>query len=102
VLDRDGTAHILEELDHTYPNGIVAEADGSIVWVESYTLKMIRRRPDGTKTIIHTFRRRSHPGRLQDRRGRQFLGDDRDLWRHRHRLARVEPLWTSWSSMLCR
>ena len=56
VLDSDGTAHILEELDHTYPNGIVAEADGSIVWVESYTLKMVRRRPDGTKTIIHTFR----------------------------------------------
>jgi gluconolactonase len=56
VLDRDGSAHILEELDHTYPNGIVAEADGSIVWVESYTLKMIRRRPDGTKTVIHTFR----------------------------------------------
>lgn len=55
VLERDGTAHILEELDHTYPNGIVAEADGSIVWVESYTRRMIRRRPDGTKTIIHEF-----------------------------------------------
>jgi gluconolactonase len=55
VLERDGTAHILEELDHTYPNGIVAEADGAIVWVESYTRRMIRRRPDGTKSIIHTF-----------------------------------------------
>jgi gluconolactonase len=55
VLERDGTAHILEELDHTYPNGIVAEPDGSIVWVESYTLKMIRRRPDGTKRVIHRF-----------------------------------------------
>jgi gluconolactonase len=56
VLDHDGSAHILEELDHTYPNGIVAEADGSIVWVESYTRKMIRRRPDGTKTVIHSFK----------------------------------------------
>jgi gluconolactonase len=55
VLERDGTAHILEELDRTYPNGIVAEADGSIVWVESYTRRMIRRRPDGTKSVIHTF-----------------------------------------------
>ena len=55
VLERDGTAHILEELDHTYPNGLVAEADGAIVWVESYTRRMIRRRPDGTKTVIHTF-----------------------------------------------
>jgi gluconolactonase len=55
VLDRDGAAHILEELDHTYPNGIVAEADGAIVWVESYTRRMIRRRTDGTKSVIHTF-----------------------------------------------
>jgi gluconolactonase len=56
VVEPDGTAHILEELDHTYPNGIVAEADGSIVWVESYTLRMIRRRPNGEKRVIHTFR----------------------------------------------
>jgi gluconolactonase len=55
VIGRDGTAHILEELDHTYPNGIVAEADGSIVWVESYTRRMIRRAPDGAKTVIHRF-----------------------------------------------
>jgi gluconolactonase len=55
VLEQDGTARILERLDHTYPNGIVAEADGSIVWVESYTRRMIRRRPDGTKSVIHTF-----------------------------------------------
>ncbi|MEO6609598.1 MAG: SMP-30/gluconolactonase/LRE family protein [Aestuariivirga sp.] len=56
AMDLDGTAHILEELDHTYPNGIVAEADGSIVWVESYTRRMIRRHPDGTKQLIHTFK----------------------------------------------
>jgi gluconolactonase len=55
VLERDGTAHILEELDHTYPNGIALEPDGSIVWVESYTHQMIRRRSDGTKTLLHTF-----------------------------------------------
>lgn len=55
VVEKNGTAHILEELDHTYPNGIVVEPDGSVVWVESYTLKMVRRRPDGTKTVIHTF-----------------------------------------------
>ena len=61
VIDGDGTAHILEELDHTYPNGIVAEADGSIVWVESYTLKMIRRRSNGTKTHIHSFKEKHIP-----------------------------------------
>ena len=46
---RTAGAKILEELDHTYPNGIVAEPDGSIVWVESYTLNVIRRTPDGTQ-----------------------------------------------------
>ena len=55
VIDPDGSAHVLEELDHTYPNGIVAEADGSIVWVESYTLRMIRRAADGEKRVIHRF-----------------------------------------------
>ena len=61
VIDRDGTAHVLEELDHTYPNGIVAEADGSIVWVESYMLRMIRRRPDGAKSVIHAFKEKHVP-----------------------------------------
>jgi len=61
VIERDGTAHILEELNHTYPNGIAAEADGSIVWVESYTLKMIRRRPDGNKQTIHSFKEKHIP-----------------------------------------
>src|SRR4051812_27788417 len=41
VIDRDGSAHILEELDYVYPNGIVAEHDGSLVWVESYPRRMI-------------------------------------------------------------
>jgi gluconolactonase len=55
VIEKNGTAHILEELDHVYPNGIVAEPDGSIVWVESYTRRMIRRRPNGAKSVIHHF-----------------------------------------------
>jgi gluconolactonase len=55
VLETDGTAHILEELDHTYPNGIVAEPDGSVLWVESYTRKLIRRAPDGRKTVLRTL-----------------------------------------------
>jgi gluconolactonase len=55
VIEKDGTAHILEELDYVYPNGIVAEPDGSLVWVESYTLRVVRRKPDGKKTVIHTL-----------------------------------------------
>jgi gluconolactonase len=53
VVETDGSCHVVEELEPVYPNGIVAEPDGSIVWVESYTRRVVRRRPDGTKDVIH-------------------------------------------------
>jgi gluconolactonase len=56
VVDPDGTAHVLEELGHVYPNGIVAEPDGSIVWVESYTRRVVRRSPAGSTEVIHELR----------------------------------------------
>jgi gluconolactonase len=55
VVEKNGKANILEELDKVYPNGIVAEPDGSLVWVESYTLRVVRRTPDGKKKVIHTL-----------------------------------------------
>ena len=48
ALGADGGGEVLAELEPVYPNGIVAEPDGSVVWVESYTLMVRRRRPDGT------------------------------------------------------
>ncbi len=45
ALNADGTGECLEELSAAYPNGIVAEPDGSIVWVESYDRGVYRRRP---------------------------------------------------------
>ena len=53
VIEKTGEAHILEELAHVFPNGIVVEPDGSLVWVESYTLNVVRRKPDGKKQVIH-------------------------------------------------
>jgi len=53
VIDTDGSGHILEELDRVYPNGIVAEPDGSIVWVESYTRRVVRRSPSGSIDVVH-------------------------------------------------
>jgi gluconolactonase len=53
ALSPDGTGEVIEELESTYPNGIVVEADGSLVWVESYTLQVWRRRADGSKEMIH-------------------------------------------------
>jgi gluconolactonase len=46
VLEPDGTGRLLAELDPpTFPNGIAIEADGSVVWAESYTGMVRRLRP---------------------------------------------------------
>ena len=74
VIEKNGKAKIVEELDHVYPNGIVAEADGSIVWVESYTLNVVRRKPDGKKTVIHTLAEGHIPDGLKiDVNGRLWI-----------------------------
>ncbi|MDQ2736639.1 MAG: SMP-30/gluconolactonase/LRE family protein [Pseudomonadota bacterium] len=73
VVETNGTARILEELDHVYPNGIVAEPDGSIVWVESYTRHVVRRTPDGGKTVIQTLPENHIPDGLK-------IAADGNLW----------------------
>ena len=55
ALDERGNGEVIEELDAVYPNGIAAEPDGSIVWVESYSRKVWRRRPDGAKEELLTL-----------------------------------------------
>jgi len=42
-----GRGELIAELEPVYPNGIVVESDGSVVWVESYEGSVKRRRPDG-------------------------------------------------------
>jgi gluconolactonase len=53
VLNPDGTGECLEELPKAYPNGIVAEPDGSIVWVESYDRGVYRKHPGQPSEQIH-------------------------------------------------
>ena len=55
VVEPDGTASVLERVGPSYPNGIVAEPDGSIVWNESYTRQVKRRRPDGSIELLATL-----------------------------------------------
>ena len=44
----DGTARVQVRFETpTFPNGVVVEADGSVVWDESYTGHVKRQRPDG-------------------------------------------------------
>jgi gluconolactonase len=47
VLEADGSGRLLAELDPpTFPNGIAVEADGAVVWAESYTGMVRRLHPD--------------------------------------------------------
>jgi gluconolactonase len=56
VLNPDGTGRLLAELDPpTFPNGIAIEADGSVVWAESYT-GMVRRLDPATGRITDIAR----------------------------------------------
>ncbi|MDQ3554389.1 MAG: SMP-30/gluconolactonase/LRE family protein [Chloroflexota bacterium] len=49
VLEPDGRGRLLAELSPpTFPNGIAIEADGSVVWAESYTGMVRRLRSDGS------------------------------------------------------
>jgi gluconolactonase len=48
VLRPDGSANVVIAFpEPVFPNGLVVESDGSIVWGESYTGRVRRRRPDG-------------------------------------------------------
>lgn len=55
VVESRGSAAILEEVGPAFPNGIIAEPDGSIVWNESFTRRVRRRRPDGTVELLATL-----------------------------------------------
>jgi gluconolactonase len=52
ALNQDGTGELLEELPAAYPNGITAEADGSIVWVESYDRGVYRKRAGAASELL--------------------------------------------------
>ena len=74
ALDADGTGELLEELPRAYPNGIAAEPDGSIVWVESYDRGVYRRPPGGRSSRIHQLPERHIPDGLKiDEHGRLWV-----------------------------
>jgi len=73
ALAPDGTARVVVAFpEPVFPNGLVVEADGSIVWGESYTGHVCRRRPDG---IIDDLGRL--PGTRPTPDGMKIGADDR-------------------------
>jgi gluconolactonase len=73
VLGPDGTGELLEEVRDAYPNGIVAEPDGSIVWVESYERGVYRKRPGQRSELIARLPEGHIPDGLK-------IAADGDLW----------------------
>lgn len=73
VLEPDGTGALLEEVPDAYPNGIVAEPDGSIVWVESYERGIYRKRPGQPSEQIARLAEGHIPDGLK-------IAADGDLW----------------------
>ena len=55
ALGPDGTGEQIAELPPVYPNGIVVDAEGRVVWVESYTRAVRRREADGTVRELATL-----------------------------------------------
>ncbi|MFJ9900672.1 SMP-30/gluconolactonase/LRE family protein [Streptomyces sp. NPDC091280] len=52
ALAPDGTAETVVDTGVTFPAGIAAHADGSIVWTEAYLDRVRRWRPDGTVETV--------------------------------------------------
>lgn len=73
AIDPDGSCHVLEEVGPTYPNGITVEADGSIVWTESYSRQVRRRRLDGAVELVTTLADAHVPDGLK-------VGEDDNLY----------------------
>jgi len=61
VLDPDGSGETFLETTG-YPNGIAVAADGSVLWVESFTGRLVRRSPGGDDEVLHVF----EPGHMPD------------------------------------
>ncbi len=61
VLNPDGTGETYLET-RGYPNGIAVQADGSVLWVESFTGRVVRRSPGGGDDVLHVLQ----PGHMPD------------------------------------
>ena len=72
-LEPDGSGALIEEVPDAYPNGITAEADGAIVWVESYERGVYRKRGDAPSERIAVLPEGHIPDGLK-------VAADGDLW----------------------
>jgi len=62
LIRSDGRAETVVELEGGYPNGIAIDAEGRILWVESFSRRMRRMGRDGRIEDLHEF----EPGSIPD------------------------------------
>jgi gluconolactonase len=60
-VSADGSVDYAVNVGPVFPNGIIALPDDSVVWVESYTRRAMRRDADGAVTHIATLPERHMP-----------------------------------------
>lgn len=65
VLNQDGTGSLLAELPDAYPNGIACEANGTVVFDESYERRVFRLEPGRDPVMIHQLREAHVPDGLK-------------------------------------
>jgi gluconolactonase len=73
ALDAQGRGEVVAELESVYPNGIAAEAGGSVVWVESYTRRVQRWHPGGRVELVAELAENHVPDGLK-------VAANGDLW----------------------
>jgi len=73
ALNPDGTGELILELEPVYSNGIVIEANGDIVWVESYTNAVKRRTREGRIVELCVLPDKGKPDGFENRKERRSL-----------------------------
>ena len=73
MVHPDGKASKIEEIDGTYPNGIVTELGGSVIWVDSYERNIYRLIPGEKSQKIATLAENHVPDGLK-------IDIDGNLW----------------------
>jgi gluconolactonase len=65
AIGPNGKGELIAELDPVYSNGIVVEANGDLVWVETYTNAVNRRSRNGKVTHLCTLPEKGKPDGLK-------------------------------------
>jgi gluconolactonase len=73
AVDPDGTGRVVAETGATFPSGVAVDAEGTLLWCECYTNRVMRLRPGGRPELLCTLPEEQLPESLR-------LGADGTIW----------------------